>query len=232
VKATAFSWFNKHRIVVAAALDQTRLVDIDNAYNLLLNYGDKHTTKKKYLELLKTLFQSIVDLRAHNIVAIANADALTANEQPPDFSPLISEAEMQAILTRRWQECSICVSGSAPLAATVMMGGLLEGLLLARVNQLADKSPVFTASAAPRDKAGKTLLLNDWTLRNYIEVAHELSWISQTVKDLGTVLRDYRNYIHPHKERSHGIRLSVDDARMLWELSKSISKQLLKVSSP
>ena len=66
-----------------------------------------------------------------------------------------------------------------------MMGGLLEGLLLARVNSESNKSPIFTASAAPKDKQGKTLQLKEWTLRNYIAVAHELKWISQPIKDIG-----------------------------------------------
>jgi len=222
VKATAFSWFKRHRASIVGPLDDNKLADIDNAYNLLLTFGDKHTTRSKYNKLLKGLHRLLLDLRTQNIVALTDADASISNEQLPDFSTLIGDVEMQAILTRRWQECSTCVSSNAPLAATVMMGGLLEALLLARINQLPDKSKVFTAASAPRDKAGKTLQLNDWTLRNYIDVANELKWISQTVRDLGTVLRDYRNYIHPYKERSHGVRLLPDDSKMLWELSKSL----------
>jgi hypothetical protein len=45
---------------------------------------------------------------------------------------------------------------------------------------------------------------------------------------VGVVLRDYRNYIHPQKELSHGVTLVPDDAGVLWEVAKSISKQLLK----
>jgi len=67
----------------------------------------------------------------------------------------------------------------------------------------------------------------DWTLQHYIDVAHELGWISATAKDIGVVLRDYRNYIHPHKELTHGISLSKNDATLLWEISKSITRQVL-----
>jgi len=65
-------------------------------------------------------------------------------------------------------------------------------------------------------------------LKNYIDVAHELQWISESAKDVGVVLRDYRNFIHPQKELSHGVVLKSDDASILWEVAKSISKQLLK----
>jgi hypothetical protein len=88
-------------------------------------------------------------------------------------------------------------------------------------------APVFTATSAPRDKAGKTLVLKEWTLKNYIDVAHELKWITTTAKDIGEVMRDYRNYIHPQKELSHGISLVQGDAQMLWEIAKSMILQIL-----
>jgi hypothetical protein len=47
-------------------------------------------------------------------------------------------------------------------------------------------------------------------------------------KDVSVVLRDYRNYIHPQKELSHGVSLTTPDAQILWEIGKSISRQLLK----
>jgi hypothetical protein len=120
-------------------------------------------------------------------------------------------------LRRRWR----------PLAASVMMGGLLEGLLLARVNSYSDKTPIFTAATSPKDKQRRTLPLKDWTLHNYIEVAHELKWISQTVKDIGAVLRDYRNFIYPQKELSEKLVLSDGDAKILWEISKNITRQVI-----
>lgn len=135
---------------------------------------------------------------------------------------------MKAILERRWVECTLCIGADAPLAATVMMGGLLEGLLLARVNSESNKSAIFTASSAPRDKQKKTLQLKEWTLQNYIAVAHELKWISQPLKDIGEVLRDYRNYIHPQKEFSDKVSLTTGDATLFWEISKNIARQLLK----
>jgi hypothetical protein len=91
-----------------------------------------------------------------------------------------------------------------------------------------NKAPIYTAAAAPKDKLGKTLTLKDWTLQDYIGVAHELKWITVAAKDVGVVLRDYRNYIHPQKELSHGISLTPDDAAILWECAKCISRELLK----
>ena len=114
------------------------------------------------------------------------------------------------------------------MAATVMMGGLLESLFLARVNREPNKKPVFTASSAPKDsKSGSPLTLRDWTLNDYIAVAHELGWITQASREVSQVLRDYRNYIHPQKELAHQLSLSIPDAKMFWEVSKAIAVQLI-----
>ena len=89
-------------------------------------------------------------------------------ESPPVFTALAADPAMQAILTRRWNEVQQCIAAGAHLAATVMMGGLMETLLLARINAMSDKAPVYTAKNAARDKAGKTLPLQDWKLLNMV----------------------------------------------------------------
>jgi hypothetical protein len=230
-KATALSWFNKHRSVIADGLARPNLNDIDEPYNHLLKFSEKNTTRSKYDQLLKELRKTLIEFRAANIVNIANTASVASTDKPPDFSTLVSDIQMRAILSRRWEECAICVHARAPLSAIVMMGGLLETLLLTRVHLFSDKPKVFNAKGAPKDKTGKPYPLDEWTLKNYIDVAHELHWITQTEKDLGVVLRDYRNYIHPYKERSHGIKLEPNDSLIIWELSKNICRQLLGVST-
>jgi hypothetical protein len=154
-------------------------------------------------------------------------------DQAPDFSPLIGDPKMQRILRDRWDECICCIAAGAPLAATVMMGGLLETLLLARFNRETDKAPIFHAVTAPRDsKTKKTLPLKEWTLRNYLDVAHELGWISKSTKDVGEVLRDSRNYVHPYKQASHDVTVTTNDATLFWQISKEISRQLLHGRGP
>jgi hypothetical protein len=69
--------------------------------------------------------------------------------------------------------------------------------------------------------------LRGYLQRGSLERDNELKWISESAKDVGAVLRDYRNYIHPHKEFSHGVNLSAADAAVLWGVTKSISHQLL-----
>jgi hypothetical protein len=180
--------------------------------------------RSKYLSTLKAIKRDLVSLRSKCI----SSPITPTVDIPPAFSQLISDKEMQGILTSRWIECRTCLDANAPLAATVMMGGLLEALLLGRINRESDKKRVFTAKAAPKDKLGKTRALSDWTLKDYIDVTHEVGWITVSAKDVGAFLRDYRNYIHPQKQLSHGVKLGPDDAQLFWEISKSIARQIVE----
>jgi hypothetical protein len=144
------------------------------------------------------------------------------------FGSLISDPKMLGILERQWTETLACQRVGADLAATVMLGGLLEALFLARINRLKNAAPVFTAPAAPKDKNGKTRPLKEWGLKDYLDVAKELGWIRQSAKDVGQVLRDYRNYIHPEKELSHGITVVAEDTAMFVNVLSSIAEQIIK----
>jgi hypothetical protein len=229
IKATALAWFNNLRPKLTGIFNDGDLNSIDHLYNHILVASDRATVRSDYVAQLKSMKEALVELRSQSVLRPSIPVKGNSSDLPPDFSSLITDTQMQNILRRRWLECIDCISAGAPLAATVMMGGLLEALLLARINRETNKAAIFKAIAAPKDKStGQTLSLKDWGLRNYIDVAHELGWISQSTKDISAVLRDYRNYVHPYKELSHGITLEKSDAPILWEVSKSITAQILK----
>jgi hypothetical protein len=225
-RATALAWFNNHREVVTHQLGADAVLDLDNAYREVLDATERAASRSTYDSLLRDIRPLLMVTRADAIMPAA-APAAATSDVPPSFASLIGDPAMQEVLARRWTECVVCLSAGAPLAATVMMGGLLEGLLLAKVNSLSDKTTVFTATNAPKDRSGQPLPLAQWSLKNYIDVAHELRWISRSARDVGAVLRDYRNYVHPQKELSHGISLSAQDAALWWEVSKLVARELL-----
>lgn len=227
IKATALTWFETHRPIVAGLIDAQLLEEVDSQFKAVLEGSDHATMRLRYDKSLKTARDGLSKLRHHCVTAPENRTKTTTDD-PPDFSLLIGHPPMQQILVRRWKECSGCVVGNAPLAATVMMGGLLEALLFARVNKEPNQKAIFGSTKSPKDKTtGKTLPLKEWSLKHYIDIGHELGWISQSAKDVGVVLRDYRNYIHPSKELSHGIQINKHDASLFWEITKSISIQLI-----
>ena len=164
MKATALSWFRGHRPTVASNVDVELVEPVDAFFRELLGGSDRAMRRGACGDLLRTLDGALSQLRRD---AVAPARGLpSTGDDPPSFMPLIADQAMQLILRRRWRECTVCIAADAPLAATVMMGGLLEALLLARVNSVADKRPVFAAVGAPKDKnSGKPLPLQEWTLR-------------------------------------------------------------------
>lgn len=229
LKSVAFAWFQSHRPVVKAHPSQPDISAVDSAYHIIMDSTGRHASRVTYVDALLEAKHALVSIRSY---VAANFHASTAaatatNDAPPNFSPLAADANMQVILQRRWDEVQRCLGSKSNLAATVMMGGLLESLLLARINSSPNKPAVFTAKCAPRDKAGKTLTLGDWKLISMVEVAHELAWITKSAKDVGNVLRDFRNYIHPHKEYTDGVSILDEDARMFWEVTKSITRHVL-----
>lgn len=226
LKSVAFAWFKSHQPVVKAHPSQPDLSNVDSAYCTVMDSTGHYTSRTTYADALLLAKKSLIETRSF-IVANLHAAPPTTTDAPPNFAPLAADANMQIILQRRWDEVQRCLVSKSNLAATVMMGGLLESLLLARINSSPDKASVFKAKSAPRDKAGKTLALPDWKLVHMVEVGHELTWITKSAKDVGNVLRDFRNYIHPHKEYTDGVSILDEDARMFWEVTKSITRHVL-----
>lgn len=225
LKATALSWFRARRAALASSTAPEVLTTVDGPYRAILEATDRNASKSTYVGAVKRAKSALTQARNNALIA---APASRTGDLAPAFGPLAADANMQAILARRWDECTRCLSAGAPLAATVMMGGLLEALLVSRANKLSDKSVLFRVKATPIDpKTKKPLDLRQWTLAPYIDVGHDLGWISRSAKDVAAILRDYRNYVHPEKERAHGVTLSGDDAAMLWEVTKTLSRELL-----
>lgn len=223
IKAVAFSWFQAYKPDITKVWPAAAVDDIDATLKELLTLAEKAPSKTKVQALLKAVQSRLVALQS----ALAGM-APTVTDTPPTFGN-VPDPNMREVLTRRWNECVACLAADAPLAATVMMGGLLESLFLSRVNRETDKRPIFTAAAAPKDfKTRQTLPLERWTLNDYIAVAFELRWIRTPVRDVSQIVRDYRNYIHPHKELSNQLALTIDDARMFWQVSKVLAGFLVK----
>jgi hypothetical protein len=231
LKSVAFAWFQTHRQCVVDHPSRPDLAPVDTAYREVMDATGRYAARTTYVKALRTAREALIAIRSfvattpNSAIEVSTADQTT--DEPPCFAVLVTDMQMQAILNRRWNEVQQCANATAYLAATVMMGGLLESLLLARINASPNKAAVFKSQHAPRSKSGTVLALSDWKLVHMVEVAYELGWITKSAKDIGNVLREFRNYIHPHKEHTDGIQISVDDAGMFWEVAKSISRQVL-----
>ena len=103
------------------------------------------------------------------------------------------------ILESRIREAMECHHAGASLASIFMCGSVLEGVLFS----IALKNPgIFNqAKSSPKNKeTQKVKQLQDWTLANLIDVAHEIGLLRLDVKKFSHVMRDFRNYIHPYEQ--------------------------------
>lgn len=227
LRAVAYAWFNSHRKVVLKLASQQQVQEVDRQYQKVLDSTAKTAARTTYLSALKAAKRALANLRTALVLTLPEVNS-SQESSPPSFAGVAGDARMQAILEERWQECERCLSAGAYLAATVMMGGLLEALFVARANQMIDKQPLFAAKTTPIDAVTKKpLQLPKWTLRPYIDVGHELGWITRSGRDVAEVLRDYRNYVHPEKQRAHDVSLHEQDGTMLWDVTRNLTFQLL-----
>jgi hypothetical protein len=228
LKATALAWFNTHRSIASVGVSDQDLATADRLYTTILESTGRNAARQTYLDVLKDVKKALATMLATVLTMPVTTATVNIDDCVPDFSPLAGNQEMRDILMRRWQECCKCVNADAHLAAIVMMGGLLEALFVARANKMPVKDSLIKASTAPKDKVtGKTLNYQEWTLDSYIKVAHELGWITESAKELADILKEYRNYVHPEKERRHGVVLAVNDSTMFWSVTKALVRQLL-----
>lgn len=115
---------------------------------------------------------------------------------PPDFTRLTSAVPgLKEELDRRWREAQKCVHVEAFTSAIILMGSVLEGLLLARAQLAA--STAYQSSRAPKDKTGKAVAIQDWTLSALIDVATDTGWIKTDRGKFSHALRESRNVVHP-----------------------------------
>jgi len=118
---------------------------------------------------------------------------------PPDFLNLKIEPGLGEILAERWDQAQKCLNAQAYLAATIIMGSMLEGMLLAVLQRFPKEANICTA--APHDlKTGKVKYFAEWSLSDMINVAHEAGWVDLDVKKFSHAVREFRNLVHPYQQ--------------------------------
>lgn len=135
--------------------------------------------------------------------ALKSFQIASVREDTTEFAENLSlqsyliDPKLAGILEARFTEAQLCLPHS-PMATIMLCGSLLEGLLLGLANKkLADfnRSP-----QSPKDENGKPKPFKDWSLAQFIDVAHGLGILRLDVKQFSHYLRNFRNYIHPYQQ--------------------------------
>ncbi len=143
------------------------------------------------------------------------------------FSKLTFDAKLCENIASRWSEMNVCANSGAYLAAIILLGSILEGLLLAKLQEKIKVA--MTATRAPKEgKTGTTKKLNEWSLQDYITVSVDLEHIPRSVEKHLHELRDSRNLVHPNKQIISNIIADESLYRISREVIETVIDALIK----
>jgi hypothetical protein len=136
--------------------------------------------------------------------------------------------DLKRILEGRWTEAQTCQNSGAYLAAVVMMGSILEGVLFAIGHN--NRPQCYRAARAPKTKDSKPVHLEDWSLNSLIDAAVELGWIKTDRGQFSHALRQSRNVVHPWERMA--TRADFDEAtcRTCWHVMNAAVDDLLQAA--
>jgi len=215
---------------------EVNLFDKENSFNKFRGIActdgawDFETNLNNNVEIIETKhFSECLEFSKQqysNSIIKTEEDFISKEFEEVSIHSLNLEEKISVILNSRIQEIKANLKANAPLSAIVIIGSTLEGILLG----FASKNPkdFNQAKAAPKDKEGKIKYHHDWTLSNFIDVAHELRFIQEDVKKFSHTLRDFRNYIHPYEQMSSGFNPDIHTAKLCWNVLKVAMIQLSK----
>lgn len=118
----------------------------------------------------------------------------------PDFVRLTRDVTLAGMLESRMWEMTVCLKHKAHLAAIILMGTILEGVMLSIVNNNPKEASI--SPKAPRDAQGRIKHFADWSLAELAAVAADRGWITLDENRYLYLLREYRRLIHPWEQRA------------------------------
>ena len=146
---------------------------------------------------------------------------------PPDFLNLDIEPGLGEILSDRWHQSQRCLNAEAYLAATIIMGSMLEGMLLSILQKFPKEANV--CKSAPHDpRTRKVKYFANWSLSDMINVAHEAGWLDLDVKKFSHALREFRNLIHPYQQMIVKAFPDKDTCEISWLVVQAAANDLAR----
>ena len=162
-------------------------------------------------------------------ISLAESDFLKVEIEEIDISQLRIEESLKPVLEARMSEMKANFKAKAYLSVIFMAGSMLEGILLSLANQY---PRAFNQSdTAPKNKDGKVKQFYDWTLNDFITVAHSVGVLKEDIAKFSHVLRGFRNYIHPFQQRLESFYPDENTAKICMQVMKGALSQIMQYTS-
>ncbi len=185
--------------------------NLSHIFHTKVSHAEVHSTN------IKSLLSDIrLEAKTKLQKAFPNINKKRTSYPSPNFSVLVKDTDLIKILSNRWNEANLAFEAGAYLATIILLGSILEGVLL----DMVEKNPAQanSSSKSPKDRGGVVLPFEKWKLQNLIDVTHDCGWLKKESKDFSHVVRDYRNFVHPNKERKQGIAFREGTCKVIWEV--------------
>ncbi|MFD0257195.1 hypothetical protein ACFVH7_02775 [Kitasatospora indigofera] len=137
--------------------------------------------------------------------ALAHPTHYGAAELKVAMTDLIADEAMARLLQWRLDEARTCYSNGAHVAAIIMLGSLMEGVLLRTV---VERDPALLG----RDSEDSI------SLDKLIKACHRAGWIGADAEKFSHELRKYRNFVHPKAEARESHRPDRDTLSICWQV--------------
>lgn len=129
------------------------------------------------------------------------ATQLASPELRATVRSLVNNPAMADILNARLDEVDACRNAGAYLLAVIGTGSFIEGLL----------HDVLRFRDPATRKQDKT------TLDYLLDRAYARGWIQHDALRFGSVVREYRNLVHPREQLENGVAPDGDTVLMCWQ---------------
>ena len=182
--------------------------------------SDSVVYKKSWRAVQRLLGNSV----SSDPAEITEKDFLKQTFKALSFDKLPIESSLVPLITARFRETEKCYNAGANLAAVILSGSILEGVLLG-LSQAHPKK-FNTAMATPKHRDGKAKSFTDWKLAEYIAVACEVGALKHDVRKFSDHLRDFRNYIHPREQLATGFTPDKHTAEICLTVLKAAISQI------
>ncbi|MFJ9899780.1 DUF4145 domain-containing protein [Streptomyces sp. NPDC091280] len=134
------------------------------------------------------------------------------------MTDLISDQQMAGLLQHRLDEAHTCYANGAHVAAIIMLGSLLEGVM---VHVVLERDASLLGNKTPDNVSLDTL----------IKICHNAGWIGADVERFVHELRKYRNFVHPSAEIREAHAPDRDTLNMCWPVVNAVLNDLAGTQS-
>ena len=148
--------------------------------------------------------------------ALGAPGSLASVELKVTMDEVVTDPELAKVLQGRLDEAQTCTDNGCYVAAIIMLGSLLEGVLL--------EAACARVGLTERER-------KDISLNRLLELARRHGWIGLDVLKYCHTLREYRNLVHPHAQIRLGEPIDRDSLNMSWPVVHATLNDLAATKS-